>query len=367
MTPRYDVIVPTYGHGNIGDQAMFEAFLDRAEKPVVAVFSSRDALTVPDGRAHETTVAHAPNLVSGPPIGRLRARGTFAGVLQGARSFSIVGADIMDGTYTRREALLRLDMARLAVRAGIPTRVLGFSWSDKPDPAVVSAMRELAPHVDFLARDPRSLERLQSAGVASQLVADVVFARDDVRSPIPDVESWLAGRPYAVLNTSGLIDGRIDLSEDYSAVARALTDRGLAVVVLPHVARPGDDDRIPAKRLMLDADLGLWHLCSDLPSPSEVAWLAADAELVVTGRMHLAILAATVGTPAVTLGTQGKVEGLMDLLGVPDLVLAPVRGVGGAIIERVDSILQDGGRYADLISTGAAQARELAQLNYGHA
>jgi polysaccharide pyruvyl transferase WcaK-like protein len=75
--------------------------------------------------------------------------------------------------------------------------------------------------------------------------------------------------------------------------------------------------------------------------PAEVRGLAAGAALVLTGRMHLAILALTQGTPVVVLRTRGKVEGLARMFGLEPYTLDPVPGVGGEVGGALAALLVD--------------------------
>jgi polysaccharide pyruvyl transferase WcaK-like protein len=56
-------------------------------------------------------------------------------------------------------------------------------------------------------------------------------------------------------------------------------------------------------------------------SPAEAKRLAGLVDLVVTGRMHLAIAAMGMGTPAIGISYQGKFEGLWQLFGLTDYVV----------------------------------------------
>ncbi len=71
-----------------------------------------------------------------------------------------------------------------------------------------------------------------------------------------------------------------------------------------------------------------------------------EARLVVTGRMHLAVLALSGRIPAACLASQGKVEGLMALVGTPELVVDPA----GDLDSDLDSDLVD-------VTDGALDAR----------
>ena len=53
----------------------------------------------------------------------------YAALIRRARSVSVVGADMMDGKYSLRGSVRRSLLAQAAAEAGVPTRILGFSWN----------------------------------------------------------------------------------------------------------------------------------------------------------------------------------------------------------------------------------------------
>jgi polysaccharide pyruvyl transferase WcaK-like protein len=69
--------------------------------------------------------------------------------------------------------------------------------------------------------------------------------------------------------------------------------------------------------------------------------LAARAALTVTGRMHLAVMSLMHAVPAITLASQGKVEGLMQLFSTPELCVVAGPGFATAVIEVVDRVLPE--------------------------
>ncbi len=94
----------------------------------------------------------------------------------------------------------------------------------------------------------------------------------------------------------------------------------------------------------------------------------AAVDLVVTGRLHVAILAMGAGRPALSFGYQGKFEGLYQLLGLADagLLLPPSR-----LIEDLDGVVATVRRQlgvADELSAHLAMAlpavRQLALANF---
>lgn len=321
----HHLLVAPPGGGNIGDQAMVEAFLEQTDRRVLVLEHSAGAVQVPAAHAARTRVRTLPALVYGGGLPHLRDVLRLRRLLRRARSLSVVGADLMDGGYGDRGARTLARTAELAERAGVPARVLGFSWSDSPHPRARRAMRRASrAGVRLMVREPRSADRAQADGLAGVVqVADTVFSASAVDHR--ETDRLTAGLDrYVVVNVSGLLHARRDLLEPFTALVASLRERGLAVVVLPHVRRPGGDDvavcRLLAERF--DADPGV-RLVDRICTPAQVRSLVSAAHLVVTGRMHLAVLALSRRVPAVCLASQGKVEGLMELVGTPQLVVQP--------------------------------------------
>ncbi|MCE4027300.1 polysaccharide pyruvyl transferase family protein [Microbacterium sp. Au-Mic1] len=325
-----DAVMLPAGGGNIGDQAMFEAYLANTPGDVVAVMRDADAYVIPEEDRARVRVLHAPLLSGGTLRGRWGEVCALADQLRAARSFAVIGADIMDGGYNRAEAVTRAEMLRLARRLGADARLLGFSWGQKVDSAASAALARAAREARLFVRDPISAERLDRAGIAAVEAADLVFAADGEREPA-DVSAWLAQLPdpVVIVNLSGLIERRTDLVPEFVALIDRLTAEGMRVVLLPHCLRDADDDLAVCRRAgeaAARADRVL--LVERALRPAEVRWLTARADAVVTGRMHLSILALGQGTPVVVLRTRGKVEGLARMFGLEEYTLDPAPGIG---------------------------------------
>src|SRR6185437_13768450 len=115
---------------------------------------------------------------------------------------------------------------------------------------------------------------------------------------------------------------------------------GQNVVLLPHVIRDGDND--------LDASWRVYRSLSErhtvvmidrLLSPACVARITADSELVITGRMHLAVLGLAQGVPAIVLSTQGKVAGMLARFGLRDMSIEPGNDTADSVIARFESVM----------------------------
>lgn len=326
-----DAVMLPAGGGNIGDQAMFEAYLANTPGEVLAVMRDAGAYIVPDEDQARVRVLSAPLLSGGTLRGRWGEVRALADELRAARSFAVIGADIMDGGYNRAEAVTRAEMLRLARRLGAGARVLGFSWGERVDDAASRALARAALKARLFVRDPISAERLDRAGIPAIESADLVFTADGEREPA-DLSAWVTRLPdpVVIVNLSGLIERRTDLVPEFVALIDRLTADGMRVVLLPHCLRDGDDDLAVCRRAgetVAQADRVL--LVDRALRPAEVRWLTARASAVVTGRMHLSILALTQGTPVVVLRTRGKVDGLARMFDLERYALDPVPGIGG--------------------------------------
>ena len=346
--PGAHLVVAAPGEGNIGDQALLEALLENTAGRVLLAVPGRAAPTLPDALAGRVEALDAPCLVYGSGRAHRASLRTFGAALAGADHVSVVGADVMDGRYSLRASVRRSALATSAARAGVDTRVVGFSWGASPRRG---ARRELAraarTGVLVLARDPASGRRMTGDGVRGvRQSADVVFA---ARSVDPSAARALlagVGAPVAIVNVSGLLAERADLLDDHVAVVEALRERGLHVVLLPHVwrERAGDEQACAAVEARLAAGPrgceGV-QAVREVLSPAQVRGLTARAAITVTGRMHLAVMSLVHAVPAVTLASQGKVEGLMELVGAPRLCVAPVPGFSREVVALLDELLGD--------------------------
>lgn len=363
----FDLLLPTAGRGNIGDQAMFESFVQNTTGPLVVLVRDRGDFQLAEAGDRDVTFISVPKLVGASRFGRKRDVVAFARALARARTFSIVGADVMDGGYQRSEAVRRAQLLRLAAERGVPSRVLGFSWNAHSDVVARRELRKAARASALFARDPHSHARLTSEQISAHHAADIVF-RLELEGAPHDLESWIQQDERAVVtvNVSGLILRKKDLGPEFADVVKFLTQSGHRVLLLPHVVRPGDNDLDACRRvleLLDDATQVDVHLVERVLSPTEVAWIAERSAAVLTGRMHLAILSLGRGTVPITLATQGKVEGLAELFGIEDLVLSPEAGIGSRAIEKLREVLSSDD-YQSRVARALPGVQDLASRSF---
>ncbi|OOB91896.1 hypothetical protein B0T42_03065 [Rathayibacter sp. VKM Ac-2630] len=346
---------------------MFESYLQNTTGPIVALVRSRLDFSTPPADRDRVQFVEVPNLVGGGRFGRKKDVVSFVNALSQAVDFSIIGADVMDGGYERREAVRRAQLLRIAASFGVPSRVLGFSWNAHSDVVARRELRRVSNSVELFARDPQSRARLQRERIRANESADIVFSLSTEAYP-EDIAAWLnrqAGRVVSV-NVSGLIMRKLDLVSEFAEVVHRLLAHGHKVILLPHVIRAGDNDLDACRQvaeLLSDADRSEILLIERVLAPSEVAWVAEHSAVVLTGRMHFAILSLSQGTVPITMATQGKVEGLAELFGIEELVLSPERGVGATALELVEKVLASD-EYRTKIVAALPVALELSSRSF---
>ena len=365
---RWHILLAPPGGGNIGDQAMVEAFLENTTGPVRIVVRRVGDIRVPKEHTHRARLEPVASLLYGGGAGHRRALRDLFRLLGSARSLTVVGADIMDGAYNVRASIRRADVATLARSVGVPARILGFSWNDSPHPGARRALSRAArAGTRLLVRDPLSARRARADGLPNVTeVADPVFS---ARTRSPDVTEGILGpmpRNYVVVNASGFLGRSTDQIREYEAIVRSLLDAGLTVVLLPHVVRSSADDAAACRAIALRVPDSRVVLVERLLEPAEVRGLCAGARFVLTGRMHLAIQALWSAVPAIALSSQGKVEGLMALLGTEALCVSPGPGLANRVAPLRAALLDEGERerYSAAIADRLPAVRRLADLNF---
>ncbi len=365
VKPSESALVAAPGGGNIGDQAMLESFLYNTSGKKLIITTNNNPVSIPSQYGLDTRVIKMPGLVYGEPHSFLRDFIKLVRLLPSLKSFSVIGADVMDGGYNPHASAMRAYVASFAARAGVDARILGFSWNTSPHQKAISSLREAGRHgVHIMLRDAISLERIEQANVANTvLTADVVFANPNQQdSGIEDILEYCHGKKVAIVNASGLIAKDIDQIEEYKTIINELIGEQYSVVLLPHVIRDGANDLSVCKDIA--ALFPEIYFVDRLLEPDQIKRLAKAAKLVVTGRMHLSIMSINAGVPAIVLSTQGKVDGLMKFFSLPELSLEPHPGFGQKVVALIQQVQDDYARYKTTIADSLEPVRRLAAKNF---
>ncbi|PRB81280.1 polysaccharide pyruvyl transferase family protein [Pseudomonas sp. MYb185] len=367
-TPTYSLLIAPPGGGNIGDQAMVECFLENTPGHIIIVCRTSADISLPAEYSERAQLMVLPGLIYGHLASHLPSALRFHQLLRHAHAVAIIGADIMDGAYNWHASSNRANLAWLAARTGVPVRILGFSWNGRAHHHALAALkRATAAGVQLCLRDPLSAERARADGLTNVTeVSDIVFAARTVN--LEAAAHLLGSRPtnsrYALVNASGLIGKGHQQIEEYRHVISELQHQGLQVVLLPHVSRPGGDDLLLCRQIHQALDDEQVLLIDHLLRPAQIRGLTAGASLVVTGRMHLAIMSLYHGVPAITLATQGKVEGLMRLFGAECLCVDPRPGFGQSVVSVIRQVMSHPEDLRQHLLSKLPEVRTMAGRNF---
>lgn len=363
------LLIAPPGGGNIGDQALVEAYLENTSDFVTIAVKTNMDFVFSENMKNKAEFLIMPKLIYGHVahwfIGVFKIINLFARV----KKVAIVGADIMDGAYNERASCNRARWAKLSSALGVDTRVLGFSWNGNPHPNALNYLRKASEvGTKLMLRDPLSYQRALADGLKNvTLVSDMVFsAKTFSEQAFTAIQAKnTMQKPLVILNASGLVQKQLSQVQVYSFIITELLKRGYFVVLLPHVSRQGADDLIVCKEIFdlfkQNQDL---YLIEELLSPASIRGLAKNACFVVTGRMHLAVMSLISKIPAITISTQGKVEGLMQLFESPSLCVELKEGMELMIINVINKIeLKDREILGDA-ENSLNRVKSLSALNF---
>ncbi len=336
------ILVPA-GHGSLGDEAMVRGLLSWRDSAAAGWVVDLISIYHGDRWPHLPGVRNVMTVVSEDAGSGSDVLAKVEAVLSRYDAFALFGADVLDGYYSLDETRRRLALVEIAERRGLATTIFGFSINDAPNEVAIADLARLAGRIPLCVRDPVSARRLANRGLLSVVaVADVAFLMPPAESSFAtrEIETWIheqksSGRRVAMINLSRHVLSTASPVEDgelckfADAAARLVSNQRLSILWCAHDLRTGAsaDDSDVAIAMNLSRLLSrkridtAYHRHVVPASPDEAKRLAGQVDLVVTGRMHLAIAALGMGTPAIGISYQGKFEGLWQLFGLADYVV----------------------------------------------
>ena len=291
----------------------------------------------------------------------------------------LIGADILDGVYHPEPVLTRLAVLKEILAGGGEATIFGSSFSETPNPTVVDELRALPQNIVIAAREPLSHERMERLlDRPIRLVADLAFLVEPVSEPevVKNTFAWIKhrrtkGQRVIAFNLNTIHEqSNPGLTAAGTSFLSQIVDADVAVVLVPHDTRTDRSDYVLAKSAaagLSDLQRESIHLLN-ATTPCDVKSVMASVDLLVTGRMHPAILAMGTGTPAFSMVYQAKFEGLYRLLGLQDcdLLIDP-----RAFCTRPDqaaartlTLLENGDEIRAIIQSNLPNVRTLAEGNF---
>lgn len=363
-------LLPHPGNGNIGDQAMLDSVLNFLGRECVLIVENKSRFKEVSQLSEEIEIIEIPHLIYGNFFRSLIAIFNFLRVSNRIKTLSMIGADVMDGHYNYRASINRLVLLRFVNSLNIDSRVTGFSWSENAKPLTLKLLQRISGSTRLYVRDPASAKRLRESGITSiSEVTDLVF-HDNTRASFPNVERWVSesAKPIVLVNISGL--GLTDQNsfsnhiDQYIYIVNSLRSHGYRILIIPHVFRKIDGDLEVSNHLFNEACTSEDFLIREPFTPAQERHLVDHVSFVVTGRMHVAVIALSSGTPAIALETMGKVRGLFELFNLDDFCVERHADFGASVVARIELLEKHYLRVCDSINTSLSEVRQKSAINF---
>jgi polysaccharide pyruvyl transferase WcaK-like protein len=300
-------------------------------------------------------------------------------LLQRTHTFRLIGADILDGFYSPLTTMLRLCAAQTFAYAGCDAKIISFSFCASPAPSVAQMWRRLPPSLGLLVRDPASQRRLSSLlGRQVEQAADLAFLLESDERGTEEQLRWISAqreRGQTVVGigvNSLLVDeaGRRALAQVLSRVALSTPRLSLLLVAHDFRAKTSDLDAARDTLSHLRPELAARvSIVAQEHGPRQLKAIAGRLDAVVSGRMHFSIAALGQAVPAFCFRYQGKVEGLLELVGFGSEIesmsvdSASVSSQWEQVAQRIQTFLERRRELAQRIAGRLEQLKRLSALN----
>lgn len=339
--PGSALVMPPYSPGSFGDEAVVTSVvvqLARQGIKKIGLISYRDD----DDWSYLSGITEVFSLQDYFEYESWGVRFRFCRMASRYERFIVLGTDVMDGYYGGRDSQQRIAVTEMAARAGVPTRIISFSFNSRPNPECVQLLKQLPASVRMFGRDPLSRQRLADfLQRPVELVADVAFMLEP--SPETDkvqsVYRWVEGERHAGRAVIGVNANHILLEQvqgltperlvsAYAAALHEITQRYLTVSFLfvPHDIRGRVSDVMLAEAIYAAVPAEVRAHCMIIPTPckpAEIKAMVAGLDFVLSGKMHLAIAALGQGVPVACIAYQDKFEGLFQHFELDGLTIQP--------------------------------------------
>lgn len=268
-----------------------------------------------------------------------------------------VGADVVDGSYDPNFALRMLEVVACSHDRGVDCVILGSSFSVDASRSVEAALAALHRRVTLYARDSVSQARMTARiGWEPRLSADVAFLLRAKEGGHADerTAAWKAsagaGRTIVCVCLHYALFETVEAAQAFAArLARQMgafaRHRHVAWMLVPHDYRSYAGDSALAKIIGDILASEAPELVLNVQDPldcDELKAVVRHADLVVTGRMHLAIAALGMQVPILCLAYKDKFEGLLQHFRLsPHLLLQPKQLEAGELLERIALVMDE--------------------------
>lgn len=340
------LILPPADPGSLGDEALVNATFSHLKKlgaKKIGVVSYKNTPKWKNIKPDETI-----EMEDFFKNNSLKSNFKFLSAISHYEILYCLGADVLDGFYNKFHSIQRIKMLDMAVMTGAKSTALGFSFNAKPDPDTVETLSKLSSKVRLCARESISQKRLiRLLKRPIELVADVAFLLQPKESKITKkVSAWIneqhgKGRIVIGLNTNYKLVNELksknisDLINVFQNTIKTLYSKNkkFSFVLIPHdfrqIKSEINDDTLADKIFKaLPRNIALNSI--KIPSPfsaAEIKSICSNMDLVLSGRMHLAIACLGQETPVACITYQGKFEGLFKYFNLKGMAINPEQSI----------------------------------------
>jgi polysaccharide pyruvyl transferase WcaK-like protein len=368
------LLLPPTDSGSLGDQAMVTAVINHFQEQGAKV-----------GLLAYNSIFECQEFYPKVEVIKYHNSLQFAKLVSQYDKFCCLGADVMDGYYSQKRSLLRAKLVSIAAKTGADSSILGFSFNSDPNPKAIKALERLPQNVRLFARDPVSHQRLlENLTRPVELTADLAF----LLSPNDDSEvscitsQWIdreqvEGRIVIGINANCKLLESLEVKTAESLckiyvdnLVKIYKDKPVSFVVIPHDFREAEgaiSDIAFAEMIWNFLPSEIQYHCLKVPTPctaGDIKSICGKLDLVVTGRMHLAIASLGQGTPAACITYQGKFEGLFKHFGLDGMTINPEQAIKTeSIFNFVMPLIENRKEIRRQISSKLPYIQQMAKAN----
>jgi len=241
----------------------------------------------------------------------------------------VAGTDMLDGCYAEWLTLGILSIAKQAAVSGLKVTIVGFSINTWQQQSCINAIKDLPKEIKLCVRDDVSLARLSNLTGRKGLIltADMAFCLKPISSSYTEsFKSWVTtqrdnGRIIVGVNINPQLvnkDQLTDLVTSYVQSVITVSDifkDQVAFVLQPHDFRPKNNDVALGYEVFnkIPNNIKSYVIINDKQvTPSEIKEMVGYLDIMISGRMHVAIAGLGQKVPVCCITYQGKFEGLFN-------------------------------------------------------
>jgi polysaccharide pyruvyl transferase WcaK-like protein len=390
IKPSSALLLPPSAPGSVGDEAMVVAAVDHLKSQGIdriELVSYNIKMEYPVSEIGSFDMRDYFIYTSGFKF--LQKALQFGCFVSQFEKFYFLGADLMDGYYSDYVTFKRVKLVEMAARMGVKSTILGFSFNKQPTKIAIESIKNLPDTVQLCTRDAVSQERLEKSIERSvKLVADVAFLLQPAQESdkVLSIDEWIdkqkkEERFIIGINCNNQLVEKIK-NQTAKTLVKAYIERlsslfnarqNLSFLLIPHDFRSikgnSSDDTL-AKLILEGLPAEMQSYCKKIPTPcraAEIKAMVANVDLVVSGRMHLAIATLGQGVPVFCITYQGKFEGLFQHFGLKNMTLEPTDLLDSdpsVFVNYLVSSIENKNALDQQIQEKLPKVKELAKSNF---